>query len=95
MTQGTTLTILISNTLHLTSAVCEGINCFPFFLHKSFLFYRGALSQANKDEKGCLGPKECKYISLSPKKNTFSLNLEPPFVSPSASTEKYGLQIAI
>ena len=27
-----------------------------------FLFYRGALSQANKDEKGCLGPKECKYV---------------------------------
>ena len=45
------------------------ISLFLIFAQKSFLFYRGALSQANKDEKGCLGPKECKYVSLSPKKH--------------------------
>ena len=38
LTRDTIPTTLISSTPHLTSAVCEGINCFPFSLHKSFLF---------------------------------------------------------
>ena len=34
-----------------------------FFL--SFLIcWRGVVTEANKDEQGCLGPKECKYVIM-------------------------------
>ena len=79
LTQSTIPTTLTSNTLLLICAVFAGdftskcsffslvwlicfiiLKCFFFFL----ICLRGAVTEANKDEQGCLGPKECKYVIM-------------------------------
>ena len=37
---------------------------FEFFSSSFLICLRGAVTEANKDEQGCLGPKECKYVIM-------------------------------
>ena len=103
LTQDTTLTTLISSTPHLTSAVCEGINCFPFSLHKSFLFTGVPCHRQIKMRKGVLVLKNASMFTKKCRLDLIPIIIYLIWMKYiflyelifSASMEMYGLRIAI
>ena len=61
---------------------------FSFFLF-FLICLRGAVTEANKDEQGCLGPKECKYVIM----DRYNNNKKPEFSQQARRGSNYQLSV--